>query len=337
MSTLHDVARMAGVSISTVSRILNGTAKVSDAKRVVVEEAVEKLDFRLNLSARGLKTGSTLTLGILIQDVESAYFTRLMKGIEVGLDGSGYVPFIVSGHWKPEDELQSISLLVSRKVDGLIVVGGHLTDEQLARFARRQPMVVVGRRIEAPNLQSFGANQVHGAYLATRHLLDLGHRKVGFIGGPATLQDAVERQEGYMRAMHEAGLTPGPDWIQDGGFIETIGQAAMDRLLDIVPSITAVFAANDQSAYGARMALYRRNLRVPQDVSLVGLDDLPASLSATPPLTTVRQPIFESGMYAAQTLLQMIGVTIAPELLAAPPPPMCLIIRETTAPLAASR
>jgi LacI family transcriptional regulator len=336
VSTLHDVAKMAGVSISTVSRILNGTAKVSNDKRLAVEQAVEKLDFRLNLSARGLKTGNTLTFGILIQDVESAYFTRLMKGIEVGLDGSGYVPFIVSGHWNPTDELQSISLLVSRKVDGLIVVSGHVSDAQLAQFARRQPVVVVGRNVEAPGLRSFRVDQVNGAYLATRHLLDLGHTRIGFIGGPSSQDDAVDRRLGYMRAMQEAGLAPNPAWIQDGGFVETMGQAAMERLLDIAPTLTAVFAANDQSAYGARMALYRRNLNVPQDMSLVGLDDLPASLNATPPLTTVRQPIFESGMYAAQTLLQMVGMTIAPELLAPEPPPMRLVVRETTAPPALS-
>ncbi|NJM44470.1 MAG: LacI family transcriptional regulator, partial [Brachymonas sp.] len=179
MSTLHDVAKMAGVSISTVSRILNGTAKVSDDKRDSVLEAVQRLDFRLNLAAKGLKTGSTMTVGIQIQDVESVYFTLLMKGIEIGLDKSGYMPLIVSGHWNLADELQSASLLVSRKVDGLIVVLGHLTDEQLKQFARSQPVVVVGRELAAPNLKAFRSDQINGAYLATRHLLDLGHRQIG--------------------------------------------------------------------------------------------------------------------------------------------------------------
>jgi LacI family transcriptional regulator len=211
MSTLHDVARIAGVSISTVSRILNGTAKVSEEKRATVMEAVQKLDFRLNLAARGLKTGSTMTFGILIQDVESAYFTLLMKGIEIGLDKSGYVPFIVSGHWNSVDELQSVSLLVSRKVDGLIIVEGHLTDEQLIQFARTQPVVVVGRDLVAPNLKSFYSDQVHGAYLATKHLLDLGHRKIGYIGGPSNQIDAVHRQQGYLLAMREAGIQARPD------------------------------------------------------------------------------------------------------------------------------
>jgi LacI family transcriptional regulator len=330
MSTLHDVARMAGVSISTVSRILNGTAKVSDGKRDLVMEAVQRLDFRLNLAARGLKTGSTMTFGILIQDVESAYFTLLMKGIEVGLDKSGYVPFIVSGHWNLADELQSVSLLVSRKVDGLIVVEGHMTDEQLKQFARSQPVVVVGRNLVAPNLKSFHSDQVHGAYLATRHLLDLGHRCIGYLGGPNNQRDAVDRQEGYLRAMREAGIMPKLEWMQDGGFVEDKGQAAMDKLLDLKPRPTAVFAANDQSAYGARMALYRRNLHVPNDVSLVGLDDLPASSNTTPPLTTVHQPIFESGQYAAQTLLQMVGVEVPANLLTPLPPAMRLVIRETT-------
>jgi LacI family transcriptional regulator len=226
-------------------------------------------------------------------------------------------------------------LLVSRKVDGLIVVGGHMSDEQVAQFARQQPVVVVGRNMTAPNVKAFRVDQVHGAYLATRHLLDSGHRRIGYIGGPSSQIDAVDRKEGYFRAMLEAGIQPEPAWLQDGGFVEGEGQAAMERLLDLTPAVTAVFAANDQSAYGARMALYRRHLRVPQDVSLIGLDDLPASANTTPPLTTVHQPIFESGIYAAQTLLQMVGHDIASQLLAPPPPPMRLVVRETTAPCTA--
>ncbi|NJM43085.1 MAG: substrate-binding domain-containing protein, partial [Brachymonas sp.] len=141
---------------------------------------------------------------------------------------------------------------------------------------------------------------------------------------------AVDRQEGYLRAMREAGIMPKLEWMQNGGFVEDKGQAAMEKLLDIEPRVTAVFAANDQSAYGARMALYRRGLHVPNDISLVGFDDLPASANCTPPLTTVHQPIFESGLYAAQSLLQMMGVEVAANLLAPPPQPMRLVVRETT-------
>ncbi|WP_246099353.1 LacI family DNA-binding transcriptional regulator [Methylibium rhizosphaerae] len=326
-TTVIDVARVAGVSASTVSRILNGTARVADSKRAAVEEAIRRLDFRPNLSARSLKMGTTMTVGILAQDIESPFFTRAMRGIEEGLADSGYAPIIVSGHWNAVEEAQRIRLLMARRIDGLVILTGHLADEQIAEFARHQPIVVTGRKLRHDhNLVATWLDQTEAGYLATRHLLSLGHRRIAHIAGPRDHGDAVDRLAGYNRAHEEANLKPDPALVTQGDFLESGGLLAMNRLLDSGAPFTAVFAANDQMSYGARMALYRRGIRVPDDVSIVGVDDLPASAYVTPPLTTVRQPIYEIGLFAARALLHMLGQRVEP----VDVPPLELIVRETT-------
>lgn len=321
-----DVARAAGVSASTVSRILNGTARVADSKRAAVEEAIRKLDFRPNLSARSLKMGTTMTVGILAQDIESPFFTRAMRGIEEGLADSGYAPIIVSGHWNAAEEAQRIRILMSRRIDGLVILTGHLADAQIVEFARHQPIVVTGRKLQGHNLVATWLDQTEAGYIATRHLLSLGHRRIAHIAGPRDHADAVDRLAGYHRACEEANMKPDPALVTQGDFLESGGLLAMNRLLDSGTPFTAVFAANDQMSYGARMALYRRGIRVPDDVSIVGVDDLPASAYVTPPLTTVRQPIYEIGLFAARALLYMLGQQVEPVEV----PPLELIVRETT-------
>lgn len=324
--TVLDVAREAGVSPSTVSRILNGTARVASDKRQAVERAIRKLDFKPNLFARSLKTGTTMTVGILTQDVESPFYGRAMKGIEAGLAGTGYAPIIVSGHWNAAEEAERVRLLMARRIDGLVILTGHLDDRQIAEFARHQPIVVTGRQLDAPQVRAFALDQEAGGHLATRHLISLGHRRIAHIAGPGDHTDATERRAGYERALREAGLPVLPELVAQGDFLESGGLLAMNRLLDSGQPFTAVFAANDQTAFGARMAMYRRGVRVPDDVSIVGVDDLPGAAYATPPMTTVRQPIYEIGLAAASALLTLLGHPV-PEVAV---PPLELVVRETT-------
>ncbi|MDQ8020845.1 MAG: substrate-binding domain-containing protein [Moraxellaceae bacterium] len=325
--TVVDVARVAGVSPSTVSRILNGTARVTAEKRKAVEDAIAALDFRPNLFARSLKTGTTMTIGILTQDIESPFFTRALRGIEEGLAGSGYAPLIVSGHWDAEEEAERIRLLMARRIDGVVILTGNLADTQIVEFATHQPIVALGRTLVAPNVRAVRFAQERGGYMAVRHLLELGHRRIAFIAGPVGHVDANDRYAGYVRAHMEVGLDPDPALVVQGDFLETGGVTAMTALLDSGVDFTAVFAANDQSAFGARMVLYRRGLSVPGDVSLVGFDDLPAAAYVTPPLTTVHQPIHEMGLFAARALLGMLGQPAEP----VPLPDLQMVVRETTA------
>ncbi|QJR14061.1 LacI family DNA-binding transcriptional regulator [Usitatibacter palustris] len=324
--TVIDVAREAGVSPSTVSRILNGTVRVSDAKRKSVEKVIERLGFTRNLMARGLKLGRTHTLGIVMPEVTSSFWEVSLKGIEDRLRGSGYAPMLTSGHWDAEQEAQRVEMLLQRQVDGIILLSGRLSVDEIKRFAARRPMAVFGRALETKNAIGAILDNRGGAFEATTHLIELGHRQIAFIAGIPEHPDAAARMIGYRDALEAAGIAYDKKLVVQGDFHETGGFNAMNRLIDSGRGFTAVFAANDQTALGARLALYRRGLRLPDDVSLVGFDDLPVSRYSTPPLTTVHQPVYELGRSLVDAMFDLIeGRPAKLEV-----PPMQLIVREST-------
>ncbi len=324
--TLERVAERAGVSPSTVSRILNGTAVVSQAKQEAVNEAIQALGFRPNLVARGLAGGRTLSIGVVTQIISSPFYGEALHGIEVALEREGYVPLFVSGHWHEEGERKALETLMSRRVDGVIVLAGMLSDAALQEHARTVPMVVVGRRISGPRLFSFSFDNYQGAFLATQHLVERGHRRIAFIAGDLLHGDAIERQRGYHDALRQAGLTVDPMLEVQGDYTEAGGLLAVGRLLERDVPFTGLFVSNDQMAIGAALGLFRKNLRVPDDVSMVGFDDLIMAKYAMPPLTTVRQSIYEVGTQAAHAMLAMLrGGT--PEV--GLPSPQ-LVVREST-------
>lgn len=324
--TLEQVAARAGVSPSTVSRILNGTATVSEAKRRAVDEAIATLGFVPNPVARGLAGGRTLSIGVVTQAIDSPFYGGALRGIEDVLDAAGYSALFVSGHWDAAVEARCIETLRARRVDGLIILTGRLSDKALRAVARQLPVVVTGRTLKAPGLYALDFDDFRGAQLATEHLISLGHRRIAFIAGDPVHPDAQERLRGYRAALEAAGLGYEPALVAPGAFHEQSGMQAVNRLLDAGARFTAVFAANDQMAAGAALALHRRGLRVPQDVSVVGFDDLPGSLYAVPPLTTVHQPVQELGRLAARAMLDLLAGR-APT--AGMPPPV-LVTREST-------
>jgi len=328
--TLEMVAERAGVSPSTVSRILNGTAVVSDEKRAVVDEAISKLGFVPNPVARGLAGGRTLSIGVLSQAIDSPFYGAALRGIEVELDAAGYSPLFMSGHWQADEEARCIGVLRSRRVDGVIVLTGRLADGALRSLARALPVVVTGRSLKAPNLLSLDFDNREGARQATRHLIELGHRRIAFLSGDPEHPDAVERLHGYRAALESAGLRVDPALVLAGDFSEHSGLVAVERLLDSRARFSALFAANDQMAFGAALALYRRGRRVPEDVSLVGFDDVAGSLYRVPPLTTVHNPIQEIGQLAARAMLGLLAGERTPVEVPAPR----LIVRESTRPAA---
>jgi LacI family transcriptional regulator len=325
-ATLELIAREAGVSPSTVSRILNGTARVSDQKRQAVERTIERFNFQPNLTARSLAMGQTHTIGVLTQFMDSPFYGESMRGIEDALADTPYSPLFVSGHWNLKTEQARMRLLNARRVDGLIVLTGLLSDEQLIHYAQRTPVVVTGRRLSAPKLISLDVDNFRGAYDATRHLIALGHRRIACISGPDEHIDAADRLHGYRKALEDAGLSFAPELVVPSNFQETGGMLAINQLLEARVDFTAVFATNDQMAYGARLALYRRGVRVPDDISLVGFDDLPNSTYSMPPLTTVRQPVYEIGRLAAHAMLKLL----AGEEVDVAAPSLELVVREST-------
>jgi len=323
------VAQAAGVSPSTVSRILNGTAAVHEAKRQAVDDAIKRLGFIPNPMARGLAGGRTLSVGVVTQSIDSPFYGVALRGIEDELDHAGYSALFVSGHWNADEEARCVENLRARRVDGIIVLTGRLSDAALRGYAKAQPVVVTGRALKAPNLFSVNFDNFEGARLATHHLLALGHRDIAFIAGDPRHPDAVERQRGYRAALEAAGLPFRPLLVVQGMFQEEGGLAAADRLLDSRQAFTAILAANDQMAMGACLGLHRRGVSVPQDVSLVGFDDLPISRYVLPPLTTVQHPAYELGKIAGTAMLQLLhGETPSVQV-----PPPRVIVRESTRPL----
>lgn len=305
--TLQMVADACGVSPSTVSRILNGTAKVSEKKRETVQRAIETLGFVPNPVARGLAGGRSMSVGIVTQAIDSPFYGPALRAIEDVLHANDYFPLFVSGDWDVKEEKRCIEMLLSRRVDGLIILSGRMGDAALREVAKQIPVVVTGRELSGPQLHSLSFDNFNGAKLATEFLIEKGHRRIAFIQGDPAHADAMDRLRGYRAALDAAGLDYNPALVLPGALVERSGLAAVERLLDSGEPFTAIFAANDQMAFGAALALHQRGVRVPDDVSLIGFDDLVSAEHAIPPLTTVAQAPYEQGRIAALSLLQLIA------------------------------
>jgi LacI family transcriptional regulator len=305
--TLDMVAKESGVSPSTVSRILNGTATVSEDKKKAVDDAIAKLGFIPNPVARGLAGGRTLSIGVVTQALDSPFYGAALRGIEDELDPAGYSPLFVSAHWNITSETRCIDMLRSRRVDGLIVLNGRMSDASLKATAKHLPVVVTGRNIKSPEIFALNFDNFAGGFKATQHLIQLGHRKIAFIAGDMEHPDANERFKGYKSALEAANIPFDPDLVVPGEYHEVSGMLATDRLLSSNRQFTAIFASNDQMAFGAALSLHRHSLRIPDDVSLMGFDDLANSLYCIPPLSTIQQPAYELGRLAASAMLQLLS------------------------------
>jgi LacI family transcriptional regulator len=326
-ATLVQVARAARVSPSTVSRIINGTARVADAKQRAVRAAIARLKFRPNPMAHGLRKGRRMIIGVLAPEVDSPWFASVFRGVVETLAGSDFVPLVSGGPTDRESEMSRVQDLLARRVDGIIIVNCRITDEELRNFSANVPVVVAGRALRGERIFSMKLDNTLGGALATRHLLELGHTRIAYLEGPHDHLDAMDRAMGYRNALREAGVRVDPGLVIPAGFHTLDGLAAVERLLESRRSFTAIFAANDECAYGAHLGLHRHGIRVPDDVSLVGFDDLAVSRFTTPPLTTVRQPLQAIGRRATRSLLDLLHGR-------APPtdemPEVELVVRDST-------
>lgn len=324
-TTIQDIAAEAQVSISTVSRVLNGNVVVREDKRNAVLDAVKRLKYRPNVFAQGLASGQSMTIGVLTQQISSPFYDTILYGILSGLRGTGYSPLIADGHMQTDKEQRAVETLLRRRVDGLVVLGPTSDADYLQALAERVPLVVIGRDI--PPIQCICMDNYGGGYAATHHLIDLGHRNIAHITGIPSHVDSIARCDGYRDALHEAGLTVDPLLIVEGQFSEQSGMLATEMLLMRGRSFSAIFAANDQMAYGVRLSLFRRGIRVPDDISIVGYDDQAVSAYIIPPLTTMRHPSDEVGKTAAAAILKLIKEEEVGEIRFSAE----LIIRESTA------
>jgi LacI family transcriptional regulator len=324
--TIDDIAREAGVSPSTVSRVINGSKRVASDKQARVLAVIEQHNYAPNAVARGLVRGRSMTIGVLMQDISSPFFAQIIAGIERGLERAAYWPIFASTHWRAdhqEHEIRSLKLLMERQVDGLIVLASSIPDDELRAVAQQIPLIVVARRIAGIEDQCLYIDNEGAGQRATRYLIGLGHTSIAHITGALGHPDAADRLAGYQRALIEAGLGVTESLIVQGQLTEDSGVRAIETLLGRGDRFTAVFAGNDQMAYGAMLGLYNHGYRIPEDVSLVGFDDQLLSAYTLPPLTTVRQPSVAMGEAAALGLLRLLQDQ-APQL---PSFPAELIIR----------
>jgi LacI family transcriptional regulator len=324
--TLDMVAHEAGVSPSTVSRILNKTARVKDSKVRAVEAAIAKLQFLPDPVARALARGKSMTVGVVTQALDSPFYGEALLAIECGLVRSHYSPLFVSGHQREADERKCIADLLARRVEGIILLNSCLPANELMRLSRSVPLVLTGRQVAAGAIFCLDTDHTAAARLATEFLIGQGHRRIAFIAGSATHPDALQRLAGYKAGLAAGKIPFNKRLLVAGDYTSAGGYAAAIKLLDSKVPFSAIFAANDQTAFGALLALHRRAVRVPRDVSLLGFDDLPGAAFSIPPLTSVHRSINEVGGCAAEAIIDMIAGRTPQSTVSAP----TLAIREST-------
>ena len=309
MATIREVSRLARVSPATVSRVLNGTTPVAEPTKERVLKAIATLEYKPNAFARGLATNRSGGIGITVNQVSSPYFGAFIEGVEQVVRAAGLHLMVSSGFADADAERESIDFLLERRCDGLVVQAEGLPDDALIDLVRdgAAPVVVFGRSIAEIEDVCVVTNNELGGELATRHLLEHGHRRIGHVTGPLSYPDARDRLHGYRRALEAAGVAYAERNVVESNFLEEGGAEAAIRLLDRAPDLTAIFVANDQMAAGAMRALREAGRDIPGDVSVVGYDDVFLARYLTPTLTTIRQPLVDMGRAAAHLLLERLG------------------------------
>lgn len=331
-ATLRDVAQRAGVHPGTASRALNPQTQnlVSEATLKAVQSAAKALDYRPNSMARGLKTNKTFMVGIVVPDLSNPLFPPIVRGAEEVLSRAGYTSIIADTDNDPDRQVESIAALRARQVDGLLVASAHRDDSAVATAVEQGvPLVLVNRRTESATIPTVASDDRSGVEQAVRHLIELGHTAIASLPGPATLSTGHERTRAFRHVMSELGGDLDPALTEEcATYSVSAGADAARRLLDRAEP-TAIVAGNDQIAVGVLDVLRERGLRCPQDVSVVGYNDMTFMDKLSPPLTTVRVPHAEIGAEAAQLLLRwMADGPPGPSLLTLP---VELVVRGSTA------
>lgn len=308
MATIHDVAHDAGVSPTTVSRYLNNRIDLPAPTAARIDAAIAKLDYRPNLLAKRLSTGKSEAIGLVTPEISNPFFAELAAAVEDEAERHGYAVFMSSTRGDLARELSSLERLRDRHVDGLILMTNRPDDGQLAAMIRDSGHVVlVDEDIPGVEVPRIFVENEHGAYLATRHLIERGHRTIAMIGGPKGLLTVEERRAGFERAMGEAGLPIRPDHLPLGPYTREFGRAAAGAIMWAPDRPTAILAGSDYLAIGVLETLGKFGVSVPDDMSLIGFDDMPFADLIAPGLTTIRQPIAAMGRLAFKTLLALMN------------------------------
>ena len=307
--TIKEVAEQARVSIQTVSRVLNNRSDVSEETRERIQSIMDDMGYRPFAIARGLASNRTYTLGLVTQDFSDFWFSQVVTGAEKEAHDHGYYFMLGSSSCNLRDEPKFLRLLTERHVDGILFIRASCPEEseQLVRLKEMGiPVITIGHYQPHSDLTMIDVDNVGGARQATEYLISLGHRRIAMIAGPSDWNSARNRTEGYLQALQGNGISPNSELIIESTWLHKGGYLGMKTLLEKKVPFTAVFAQNDRMARGAITALHQTGLRVPEDVSVIGYDDIPEAEFSDPPLTTIRQPMEEIGQAATRLLIQMI-------------------------------
>jgi DNA-binding LacI/PurR family transcriptional regulator len=319
-ATLSDIAATVGVAKMTVSRVINRNGYVSEETRQKVLQAAKELNYRRNGLARNLKRQRTETVGLVLGDIANPYSTELAHAIREKLLAAGFNLFICISEHSAKEDIIAFESLSNHNVDGIIVAtrSNLAGDDYLRKIVDSNlPVVVVGRDFQHPAVDSVAADNLTGGFEATQHLIDLGHTRIGFIGASFNGRSGLKRLQGYFKALEqhhievdERLVTGRKEAVSEvpGYSTEKMGYEGMRRLLSLPNRPTAVFARNDFTAIGAMTAIKESGLRIPEDIAIVGFDDIPLAVHTSPPLTTVRQPMRLQGQMAAEMLLRRIDL-----------------------------
>lgn len=335
MSTIADVARRAGVSKMTVSRVINDSGYISQETRERVEQAISELGYIPNALARSLRFKQTRTIALILTDITNPFFTTLARGVEDVASEQGFSVIFCNTDESEKEEAEYINVLLQKQVDGLLLVPTSSTEDAIAPIREQGlPFVLLDRYVPGTRLDSVRGDSIHGAYALMQHLLDLGHRRIAVLSGPAEVTTSVDRVEGVRRAAHDAGLELDLSQVYYGPFSLEGGYAMATQALAAEPRPTAIYAMNNFIAMSALRVAREIGLRVPEDLSVVTFDDLPAAFVAEPFLTVAEQPAYEMGQQATALLLDRLsskGPTEPMEIIL----PTRLIVRKSSGPVPA--
>ena len=316
MPTIHDVARRAGVSISTVSHVINETRHVNSATRERVLAAMVELNYQPNRLARSLRNRRTHTLGVLLPNSANPFFAQVLLGIEAACFDHGYNFILGNANELAERELAYLDVLLSKQVDGILLVSTGAYEEALSFLSTRGAPVVMVDRSPGPayceTIDTVFTDNHGGGRLATEYLLGLGHRRIACISGPSLLTSSAGRVDGYREALAAAGAAVDETLIVPGDFQHESGYQACRALMALPQPPSAIFVCNDLMAVGALCAIHEAGLRVPEDVSVIGFDNIALSSYSVPRLTTIAQPTEQLGRTAVDLMLGRLAEREAP-------------------------
>ncbi len=309
MSTIRDVAKRAGVAPITVSRVINDSNYVSQATRERVEAAIEELGYVPNMLGPSLRFKQTMTLALVLTDITNPFWTTVARGVEDIAQANGYSTILCNTDESETKQEQYLQMLLRRQIDGILLVPASSSNPKPIQTIQKQgiPVVLLDRQVPNVQVDVVRGDSENGAYQLTQHLLSLGHKRIAMLTGPQTVSTAVDRLNGYRRALVDAGLPDSEAQFYWGEFTQDSGCHMTCQALAAVPPPTALFAANNFIAIGALQALRENGLLVPDDIALVTVDDSQATFPIDPFLTAVTQPAREMGQQAAQLLLDRLN------------------------------